>query len=69
MQKSWEMKIFHELNMTTDYLSSTTKPSKEAYLPALKKAVESMLFFALFFALTKNILLVRLFASQQATRG
>lgn len=68
MQKSWEMKIFYELNMTTDYLSSTTKSSKEAYLPALKKAVESVLFFALF-TLTNSILLVRLFASQQATRG
>jgi len=49
--------------MTTDYLSSTTRLSKEAYLPALKKAVECVLLFALFFTLTNSILLACLFAS------
>lgn len=69
MQKRWEMKVFYELNTTTDYLSSTTKPSKDAYLPALEKAVENILGFALFFTLTHSILSIRLFASRQATRG
>lgn len=63
MQKRWEMKIFYELNMT-----STTKPSKEAQLPPLKEAVETVL-FALSFTLTNSLLLVCVFASHQATRG
>lgn len=47
------MKIFYELNMT-----STTKPSKEAQLPPLKEAVDSIPFFALFFTLTNSLILV-----------
>lgn len=44
--------------MTSGFLSGTTKPSEEVYLPALKKAAERMLVFALFFTLTNSMLSV-----------
>lgn len=65
MQKSQEMKIFYSLYMTTYYLSSTTKPSKETYHTSLQKAVESILIFVIFFTPSNSILSVPLHHNRQ----
>lgn len=68
MQKSLEMKIFYSLYMTTYYLPSTTKPSKEAYHNSLGKAVESVLIFAIFFTPSNSILSVPLHNRKQGAK-